>query len=109
MQFDKREQAEDARDTAGCGAVDASAVSVDAALPGPSAAIAVQRRITLCPCGSGRRYKHCCGALVAKSPAALLHYAVRLMNAGEATRAERALSALRITAYDLSMRFRLDR
>jgi len=61
------------------------------------------RRTALCACGSGRRYKHCCGVMSATADAAatlrgrqaaIVNDAVRLMNAGEAVRAEQVLCAL---------------
>jgi len=98
MQFDKRDPlSADAPVTMAWGAATAPAASGTVAVsPAPMFAVASPRRTTACSCGSGRRYKHCCGALVAKPPAAIVHVAVRLMNAGEASQAEYALSALRI-------------
>src|SRR5262249_22366200 len=67
---------------------------------------AASRRTASCPCGSARRYKHCCGRLVRERGAApwdsevrhqavLLRRAAELMNVGEATAAEQVLAALR--------------
>jgi glycosyltransferase involved in cell wall biosynthesis len=98
MQFDKRDlPSGDASDPVAWAAVDASAASAGApALSSPSFAVFALRRTTACPCGSGRRHKHCCGALATKTPAEIVHDAVRLMNVGEAAQAEYALSALHV-------------
>jgi len=78
--------------------------------PAQSAAItrtgSVPQRTGACPCGSGKRYKHCCGALL-RMPAepltavpgrraqyALIERAVVLMHAGEAAQAESVLAHL---------------
>ncbi len=95
MQFDKRDPlSADAPGTLAWVAAGVSAASGTS--PAPTFAVSSSGRTAVCSCGSGRRYKHCCGALVAKPPAAIVHEAVRLMNAGEAAQAEYTLSALRV-------------
>lgn len=98
MQFDKRDPlSADAPVTMAWAAAAAAAASGTVpGLYGPMFVVPSPRRTTACSCGSGRRYKHCCGAFVAKAPAAIVQDAVRLMNAGEAAQAEYALAALRV-------------
>jgi hypothetical protein len=57
------------------------------------------RRSAACPCGSAKRYKHCCGRLTAlaapaDATAVVARRAALLMNAGEADAAARVLSRL---------------
>jgi len=60
----------------------------------PAAETGSRRRTASCPCGSARRYKHCCGRLE-HEPVATLRRAALLMKAGEAVAAAQVLGSLR--------------
>jgi hypothetical protein len=94
MQLDKGEPlALDAGDTT----ADATTSSLlDIGAVQPAAAPSPQpRRTSLCHCASGKRYKHCCGLMNARSHGDSVRHAVNLMNAGEAVRAAHVLASMR--------------
>lgn len=107
MRFDANQSwsASDAAANILAGRLESTPVVVPAV--GPSEALPHFRRAALCSCGSGLRFKHCCGwqptnsspgdapALEAERQAALVHRAASMMQRGEAARAASLLEVLR--------------